>query len=86
MGVTYSVIQVSDLVKFVSNGFSSGSPTTFGSFQYQFNQPGTYYYWSGFVESSDQIMLKGVVVVQNSVDKLLTIGVSLNGLNGMYNT
>lgn len=81
--VTYQVIQVADQNSYASIGFNSGQATATGSFQYQFNQPGVYYYWSGYVENSDQITFRGVVVVQSSSDKMLTINVTTNGYRAL---
>ena len=67
-----------------TNGFSSGSTaTTSGSFQYQFNSLGTFYYWSGFVDSNGQIALRGVINVQESQDVDLAISVSVGGVQGL---
>ena len=83
-GVQFQVVQVSDATSQdpLLDGFSSGDPTARGSFQFQFNQAGTFYYWSGFVEDSAQITFRGVIVVQDSFDKELKVGVSLNGVEG----
>ncbi len=82
--VQFQVVQVSDATSQdpLSNGFSSGSPTATGSFKFQFNQAGTFYYWSGFVESSAQITFRGVINVKDSFDKELKVGVKLNGIEG----
>lgn len=72
-------MQVADASSFTPIGFSSGDPTPYGSFSYEFNQPGTYYYWSGYVEESQQITFRGVVSVLDSFDKQLEVDVQLNG-------
>ena len=78
--VVYQVVQVEDENSFISSGFRSGFATAVGSFQHQFNQAGTYYYWSGYVESSYQITFRGIVIVSSSnEDKQLELSVSLNG-------
>ncbi len=76
------MVQVKDAQSYAPIGFTSGSPTATGSFTYQFNQAGTFYYWSGYVESSNQILFRGVVVVSSSLDKQLQIGVQTNGFKG----
>ena len=75
--------QVADGSSVFPVGFTSGEATPFGSYSYQFNQAGTYYYWSGYVESSGQIVFRGVVVVLDSFDKELEVFVSLNGIQGI---
>ena len=54
---------------------------TLGSFTYQFNTPGIYYYWSGLVDSNT-ISFRGIVEVIDGNDKELEINVKLNGING----
>jgi plastocyanin len=80
--VTYRIEQVQDGESYKPIGFTSGPSTAIGSFKYQFNQAGTYYYWSGNVESTEQILFRGIVVVKNSLDKQLQIGVKTNGYQG----
>lgn len=46
--------------------------------------PGTFYYWSGYVESSAQIVFRGIIVVLDSVDKELELNVKLNGFKGSF--
>ena len=74
-------MQTSDAISEVQTGFGSGAPTATGSFTYQFNQAGIYYYSSGFVESTNQIMFRGIIEVVNSQDKELEIDVQLNGVD-----
>ena len=80
-GVAYQVLQVADAASFEPSGFTSGTPSASGSFSYQFNQPGTYNYWSGYVESSNMVQFRGVVQVSNSSNIELDINVSLNKFN-----
>lgn len=79
--VKYRVIQVQDAISFDPIGFESGDATAVGSFVYQFNQAGTYHYWSGYVESSKQIIFRGSIQVVDSADKQLDLNVKLNGFN-----
>lgn len=68
-----------------TNGFSSGqTPQTSGTFQYQFNTLGTFYYWSGFVDSNGQIALRGVINVQDSQDVDLPINLSVGAVQGLF--
>ena len=78
-GVSFQVVQVDGATGFSSIGFTSGDPTPTGSFSYQFNQAGTYYYWSGLVETSGQISFRGIIQVSDSSDKELELSVTLNG-------
>lgn len=81
--VKYQVVQVSDAQSFTPSGFSSGAPTANGSFEFKFNQAGTYHYWSGYVESTGQITFQGVINVLDTFDKELPLQFSLNGHSGM---
>ena len=55
-----------------------------GSYSYQFNQPGVYHYWSGYVDSNQAVTLRGVVYVSDEIDeKYLEIDVSVNGISGI---
>ncbi len=81
--VAYQVVQVKDSDSYSPIGFTSGPPTAVGSFEYQFNQAGTYYYWSGSVESTGQIEFRGVVVVSSFLDVQQELNVKVNGLTGL---
>lgn len=73
------MIQVENAKSIIPNGFSSGpksSPT--GSFSYQFNKPGIYHYWSGYVEQTGQISFRGVIIVNDSIDKQFEVSLKLN--------
>ena len=83
-GVSFQVEQLEDGISETANGFTSGAATSTGTFSYQFNQAGTYFYWSGHVEYSNQISFRGVIVVLDSVDKELELNVNLNGFNGEF--
>lgn len=82
--VRFKVEQVEDPSSVNAIGFTSGDPTAFGSYSYQFNQPGWYYYWSGYVESSGQISFRGVVYVEESLDVEFSVNVNLNGFDGIF--
>lgn len=81
--VKFKIAQVEDANSFNEIGFTSGEPTRVGSYEYQFNQAGLFFYWSGSVESSGQIFFRGVISVVDSSDKTLELNVSLNGFYGM---
>ncbi len=53
-----------------------------GTFTYQFNAQGTYYYWSGFVDSNKVISFRGVIQVGPSVDVTLPVQVTVAGFKG----
>ena len=53
-----------------------------GTFTYQFNTQGTYYYWSGFVDSNQMISFRGIIKVGVSVDVILPIQVTVAGFKG----
>lgn len=78
-GVTYKVEQVADSSSTQAIGFTSGDPTAYGIYRYQFNKPGLYYYWSGYVESSGQISFRGLIDVKDTLDRELEINLKLNG-------
>ena len=54
-----------------------------GTYIYQFNNPGTYYYWSGFV-NNQQISFRGVINVVYAVDEFFDIDVTVNGFYGNF--
>ncbi len=58
-GVGYRVVQVQDAASVLETGFSSGDEATpVGMFSFQFNTPGTYYYWSDYV-TSEKVNFRG---------------------------
>lgn len=78
-GVSFKVEQVKDAKSIFGIGFSSGYQKPSGSYTYQFNQAGVFYYWSGYVESTSQILFRGIVNVSDTNDKQLELNVKLNG-------
>ena len=48
-----------------------------GAFTWQFNEVGTFHYWTGYVEASQTASLRGTVTVKDPVDKLLEINVKV---------
>lgn len=65
-------------------GFWSGPPSESGSFTFQFNKPGTYFYWSGYIEQSKVVNFHGVIVVLD-VDEVknLEIEVTQNEIKAL---
>lgn len=78
----YKIEQLDSPASTTPSGFSSGLPTSSGSFIHQFTSLGTYYYWSGFVDANGQVALRGVIVVQDGVDVDLPINVFVDGILG----
>lgn len=57
---TYRVAQLQDAESFIESGFSSGfSSTPSGTYTRQFQTPGTYYYWSGYIDNSKTVSFRG---------------------------
>jgi hypothetical protein len=81
-GIKYKIEQVDSpsSENMTVDGFSSGEPSSFGSFSKQFNELGTYYYWSGYVEASQTASFRGVIIVEDPVDKTFEIEVSVGGI------
>lgn len=77
-GIKYRVQQVADPLSIVPVGFDSGDSTAFGKFDHQFNAPGVFHYWSGFVDASEKISFRGVINVVDSVDKEMEVDVRVN--------
>jgi len=80
--INYKVEQVSDAASATASGFTSGSPTSTGSFTYQFNKVGTYYYWSGYVDLNKKIAFRGVITVTDAKDNELEIDVFVSDIKG----
>jgi plastocyanin len=53
-----------------------------GTFSYQFQTPGTYYYWSTPVDQSGQISLRGVINVVAAQPQTLTVQVTSQSVTG----
>lgn len=79
----YKVEQVDNPSSIVASGFSSGSATSSGSYTRQFNKVGTFHYWSGFVDTNQNIYMRGLVIVERANDQELAINVTLGGIQGM---
>ena len=47
-----------------------------GLYSYQFNTPGTYYIWSGYV-NNQLFSFRGIVQVNNAVDKYLNLNIKV---------
>lgn len=81
MRLSYKVEQVENHFSTKKVGFSSGNASTRGSYVFQFNKPGIFHYWSGYVNFKN-ISFRGTIQVQDSSDKLLDIEVLTNGYKG----
>lgn len=82
-GINYQVSQVSNEISTENIGFTSGSSTPSGSFTYQFNKPGTYHYWSGYVDTARTLSFRGVIVVYDKIDDVVQeVNVQINNING----
>ena len=84
-GLNFKVGQVDDpgSTTQVANGFDSGDATPSGSYLYQFNNAGTYYYWSGLVDSQE-ISFRGVIQVQ-AVNKFVNEpSIKVKNFQGKY--
>ena len=66
-------------------GFSSGNPSNTGSYRHQFNLPGTFYFSSGYVDSSLNIYFNGIVHVKpNHPDRLVPPDVKTNNYESLF--
>jgi plastocyanin len=78
-GLTYRVQQVQDAASTTSViGFSSGKPSSTGSYKHQFNVPGVYYYWSGLI-GYQNFAFRGVINVESAIDKVYSMKVTVHG-------
>ncbi|CAF0814130.1 unnamed protein product, partial [Brachionus calyciflorus] len=83
-GLNFKVEQVKGAFSRDAEGFSSGQATSRGSFSFQFNTPGTYYYWSGYIEPSRVVHFFGTVVVKDVKEvKDLEIKVLQDGIEAL---
>lgn len=83
-GLKFMVQQLKNPMGIEPEGFWSGPPTETGSFTFQFNKPGTYHYWSGFIEQSKVLSFNGIIVVSdNDEEKDLEIEVSQNEIKAL---
>ena len=58
--VTYRVAQVKDATSFIENGFTSGAMAiASGTFVHKFTEVGVYHYWSDYIDSSSEKVLRG---------------------------
>lgn len=83
-GLKFMVQQLKDPIGIEPEGFWSGPPTERGAFSFQFNNPGTYYYWSGYIEQSRVINFHGTIVVSDvDEEKDFEIEVSQNNIKAL---
>lgn len=78
----YKIEQTESAFSSTPTGFASGSPTKKGYFVYQFNSLGTFYYWSGVIESANSIVLRGVIEVEEEKGVDLPLNVMIGGIQG----
>jgi len=78
--VSYRVVQTEDAIGKEAVGFASGPGSPTGSFTFQFNQPGVFYYWSDVVDATGLVSFRGSVEVTTSVDKALELAVFRDGV------
>ncbi|XP_054766411.2 fibrocystin-L-like [Lytechinus pictus] len=86
-GIGYAVQQTAngDSVGYDGSGFySGGRSTSSGSYTYQFDVPGTYYYSSGGVRSDGTIFMKGVVEVLPVASVAMELDVVLGGFSANH--
>jgi hypothetical protein len=81
MRLSYKVEQVESFNSTKNIGFTSGKPTSKGSFVFQFNTPGIFHYWSGYI-NFQKYSLRGIIEVLDFSDKKLDIDVLTNGFKG----
>ncbi|XP_073714829.1 fibrocystin-L [Misgurnus anguillicaudatus] len=86
--VGYRVFSVSSPSSTDNDGivFNSGdTKTTKGLFGYRFTSPGVYYYSSGYIGSSNQKTLQGVVTVRSLEERTVGLQVSIAGIQASVN-
>ncbi|KAL3885610.1 hypothetical protein ACJMK2_025660 [Sinanodonta woodiana] len=87
-GIVHSVHQTVNASATVNmdNGFGSPIQSHEGSYQFRFTLPGTYYYWSGFVDPNQAVSYRGVIVVTNKASYVGEVAVKVAGKTAMYKT
>ncbi|KAL3886657.1 hypothetical protein ACJMK2_026637 [Sinanodonta woodiana] len=87
-GITHSVHQTVNASAAVNmdNGFGSPIQSKDGSYQFRFTLPGTYYYWSGFVDPNQAISYRGVVIVTSKTSHVGEVAVKVAGKTAVYKT
>ncbi|CAF3294041.1 unnamed protein product [Rotaria sp. Silwood2] len=80
--VSYKIQQVDSpySTRPVQNGFDSGPPTSSGSFSYQFDTMGTFYYWAPNITQSTEYAMRGVIDVVALMPKTMTVEAIWNKL------
>ncbi len=56
-----------------------------GAYSYMFTAPGTYYYWSNYVDEYETIYMRGTIYVGDRPSEDLPITVTVNGFESEYN-
>ncbi|XP_012942613.1 fibrocystin-L [Aplysia californica] len=70
----------------LEGGFSSGEKTRVGSFTHRFTVPGTYPYWTGFMDSAMTIFFRGTINVVALESHAQVLSVSQLGEEAHYDT
>ncbi|KAL3886654.1 hypothetical protein ACJMK2_026634, partial [Sinanodonta woodiana] len=85
-GITHSVHQIVSAGATVNmdKGFGSPVQSKNGGYQFRFTLPGTYYYWSGYVDPSQAISYSGIIVVTNKTSYVGEVAVKVAGKTAMY--
>ncbi|CAF1351069.1 unnamed protein product [Rotaria sordida] len=83
--VYYKIQQVTNAYSTepVPNGFDSGSATSSGSFSYQFDAVGTFYYWAPNIDQSSGYSMRGVIDVVALEPEIMTVETIWNKFTGV---
>ncbi|GFN92114.1 fibrocystin-l, partial [Plakobranchus ocellatus] len=86
--IGYSIQQTASASDVVSmpGGFSSGAISRVGSFTQRFTVPGTYYYWTGYMNSVETIYFRGTINVVALESHSQVLSVKLRGQEAQYDT
>ncbi|CAF0745209.1 unnamed protein product [Adineta steineri] len=76
--LSYKVVQVANgsTIAPLSGGFDSGNATASGSYIYQFQTVGTYYYYTPPVDQAGLVSMRGVINVVAAAPRTLTVNVT----------
>ncbi|CAM4838515.1 unnamed protein product [Rotaria magnacalcarata] len=82
--VYYKIQQVANAYSTepIPYGFDSGSSTSVGSFSYQFDSLGTFYYWAPNIDQSTGYSMRGVIDVVALEPEIMTVETILNNFTG----
>ena len=57
-----------------------------GEFEYQFTEEGMYYYWSGFVDASEELSFRGSIKVLPKSDLTKPMTLKMKDIEATYET